>query len=73
MYMQERESAIEEFDCQELHCYQSLKRLNWLACSLGTLDGGNSSATCFSVAESFFLCRWKSAGDRKPEDIIYGQ
>ena len=39
--MQVWESAIEEFDFQELRCYQSLKKLNWLACSLGTLGGGN--------------------------------
>lgn len=30
-----------DFDLQPLHCYDKLKKLDWIACSLGTLGGGN--------------------------------
>lgn len=35
------EEAQEEFDLTQLRCYDSLKGANRLACSLGTLGGGN--------------------------------
>lgn len=30
-----------DFDLRELFCYEKLKRLDWIACSVGTLGGGN--------------------------------
>ena len=35
------DSEMEPFDLTELRCYESLQKLNWLKCSLGTLGGGN--------------------------------
>ncbi len=31
----------EAFDLEELRCFEQLKKVNWLKCSLGTLGGGN--------------------------------
>lgn len=31
----------EAFDLEELRCFEQLKKVNWLRCSLGTLGGGN--------------------------------
>lgn len=30
-----------DFDLRQLHCYDKLKKLSWIACSVGTLGGGN--------------------------------
>lgn len=30
-----------DFDLQQLYCYDKLKKLSWIACSIGTLGGGN--------------------------------
>ena len=30
-----------DFDLQQLYCYDKLKNLSWIACSIGTLGGGN--------------------------------
>ena len=35
------DEPIESFDLQTLCCHDHLKKKNWLACSLGTLGGGN--------------------------------
>lgn len=35
------DSEQESFDLESLRCYDKLKKLNWLKCSLGTLGGGN--------------------------------
>ena len=35
------ETPYESFDLTKLRCFGALKRLTWLACSLGTLGGGN--------------------------------
>ena len=51
---------IEDFDLTGLRCYASMKEFRWLACSLGTLGGGNhfievdraSDGTCYLVIHS---------------------
>jgi tRNA-splicing ligase RtcB len=30
-----------DFDLQQLYCHDKLKKLSWIACSIGTLGGGN--------------------------------
>ena len=30
-----------DFNLQRLYCYDKLKKLSWIACSIGTLGGGN--------------------------------
>lgn len=35
------EKEMESFDLTQLRCYESLQKINWLKCSLGTLGGGN--------------------------------
>ncbi len=35
------DSEMESFDLKKLRCYEDLKKINWLKCSLGTLGGGN--------------------------------
>ena len=30
-----------DFDLHQLHCYDKLKKLSWIECSIGTLGGGN--------------------------------
>ena len=35
------EKEMEAFDLTQLRCYDSLQKINWLKCSLGTLGGGN--------------------------------
>ncbi|MCR5747402.1 MAG: RtcB family protein, partial [Lachnospiraceae bacterium] len=35
------DAEMESFDLKRLRCYDSLQKLNWLKCSLGTLGGGN--------------------------------
>lgn len=34
-------SVQERFDLESLRCFEKLKKLNWLKCSLGSLGGGN--------------------------------
>lgn len=35
------DEPLEEFDLTSLKCYDELKKVNWIRCSLGTLGGGN--------------------------------
>lgn len=35
------DDPVETFDLEALRCHSQLKKKNWLACSLGTLGGGN--------------------------------
>ena len=35
------DSEQESFNLEELRCFEKLRKLNWLKCSLGTLGGGN--------------------------------
>lgn len=30
-----------DFDLKQLHCYEKLKKISWIECSIGTLGGGN--------------------------------
>ena len=44
-----------DFDLKQLYCYEKLKRLDWIACSVGTLGGGNHF---IEIDESETGCRY---------------
>ena len=52
-----------DFDLQQLYCYDKLKNLSWIACSIGTLGGGNH----FIEVDKTMMADIISHPYRKPE------